>query len=67
MPRGIAFKFLRGPSVLVMVNSKAASRASSGKLVTIYPRDDPSTLGRKARPPQRSVSPPSTARTWPVT
>ncbi|WP_043634750.1 class III lanthionine synthetase LanKC [Nonomuraea candida] len=40
MPRGIAFKFLRGLPVLVMVNSKAASRASSGKLVTIYPRDE---------------------------
>ncbi|NUT09245.1 MAG: protein kinase/lanthionine synthetase C family protein [Nonomuraea sp.] len=40
VPRGLAFKFLRGPAVLVMVNSKAASRASSGKLVTIYPRDE---------------------------
>jgi tRNA A-37 threonylcarbamoyl transferase component Bud32 len=40
VPRGIAFKFLRGMPVLVMVNSKAASRASSGKLVTIYPRDE---------------------------
>ncbi|GAA2317006.1 class III lanthionine synthetase LanKC [Nonomuraea roseoviolacea subsp. roseoviolacea] len=40
VPRGIAFKFLRGPAVHVMVNSKAASRASSGKLVTIYPRDE---------------------------
>ncbi|MGW2215943.1 class III lanthionine synthetase LanKC N-terminal domain-containing protein, partial [Nonomuraea sp. NPDC001684] len=40
VPRGVAFKFLRGPAVLVMVNSKAASRASSGKLVTIYPRDE---------------------------
>ncbi|MEV0389826.1 class III lanthionine synthetase LanKC [Nonomuraea sp. NPDC050643] len=40
LPRGIAFKFLRGLPVLVMVNSKAASRASSGKLVTIYPRDE---------------------------
>ncbi|MCF6472020.1 lantipeptide synthetase [Nonomuraea sp. MG754425] len=38
--RGIAFKFLRGMPVLVMVNSKAASRASSGKLVTVYPRDE---------------------------
>ncbi|NUR87048.1 MAG: lantipeptide synthetase, partial [Nonomuraea sp.] len=38
--RGLAFKFLRGPSALVMVNSKAASRASSGKLITIYPRDE---------------------------
>jgi hypothetical protein len=37
VPRGIAFKFLRGPSVLVMLNSKAAPRGSSGKLVTIYP------------------------------
>ncbi|MEU7745950.1 class III lanthionine synthetase LanKC [Nonomuraea sp. NPDC049158] len=40
LPRGIAFKFLRGLPVLVMLNSKAASRASSGKLVTIYPRDE---------------------------
>ncbi|MEV0238121.1 class III lanthionine synthetase LanKC [Nonomuraea sp. NPDC050786] len=40
VPRGIAFKFLRGTPVLVMVNSKAASRASSGKLITIYPRDE---------------------------
>ncbi|MEV0595541.1 class III lanthionine synthetase LanKC [Nonomuraea cavernae] len=40
VPRMIAFKFLRGPAVLVMVNSKAASRASSGKLITIYPRDE---------------------------
>ncbi|MEV4838046.1 class III lanthionine synthetase LanKC [Nonomuraea sp. NPDC049486] len=40
VPRGIAFKFLRGLAVLVMTNSKAASRASSGKLVTIYPRDE---------------------------
>ncbi|SEG23910.1 Protein kinase domain-containing protein [Nonomuraea solani] len=40
LPRGIAFKFLRGLPVLVMVNSKAASRASSGKLITIYPRDE---------------------------
>jgi predicted Ser/Thr protein kinase len=40
VPRGIAFKFLRGVPVLVMLNSKAASRSSSGKLVTIYPRDE---------------------------
>lgn len=39
MQRGIAFKHLRGESTLVMQNSKAASRSSSGKLVTIYPRD----------------------------
>ncbi|MBB5784597.1 class III lanthionine synthetase LanKC [Nonomuraea jabiensis] len=40
LPRRIAFKFLRGTPVLVMVNSKAASRASSGKLITVYPRDE---------------------------
>ncbi|SDH53975.1 class III lanthionine synthetase LanKC [Nonomuraea jiangxiensis] len=40
VPRRIAFKFLRGTPVLVMVNSKAASRASSGKLLTVYPRDE---------------------------
>jgi serine/threonine protein kinase len=40
VPRGIAFKFLRNEPVLVMVNSKAAPRGSSGKLVTIYPADE---------------------------
>ncbi|MCC5581932.1 class III lanthionine synthetase LanKC [Microtetraspora sp. AC03309] len=40
LPRNVAFKFLRSESVLVMHNSKAASRASSGKLVTIYPQDE---------------------------
>ncbi|MFG2001056.1 class III lanthionine synthetase LanKC [Spirillospora sp. NPDC048911] len=39
MPRGIAFKYLRGQSSLVMYNAKTASRSSSGKLATIYPRD----------------------------
>ncbi|GLX03053.1 hypothetical protein [Microtetraspora sp. NBRC 16547] len=38
--RNVAFKFLRGESVLVMHNSKSASRASSGKLITIYPPDE---------------------------
>ncbi|GAB3654935.1 class III lanthionine synthetase LanKC [Actinocorallia lasiicapitis] len=37
---GLAFKFLRGEHVLVMQNSKAADRASSGKFVTLYPRDE---------------------------
>jgi hypothetical protein len=37
VPRGIAFKFLRSKSVMVMLNSKAAFRGSSGKLATIYP------------------------------
>ncbi|MCP2337641.1 class III lanthionine synthetase LanKC [Actinomadura rupiterrae] len=40
VPRGIVFKYLRGRSVLLMRNSKAASRGASGKLVTIYPRDE---------------------------
>lgn len=35
----LAFKFLRSRAVLVMFNSKAAARGSSGKLVTIYPTD----------------------------
>ncbi|HEY3558350.1 MAG TPA: class III lanthionine synthetase LanKC [Kribbella sp.] len=37
--RGIPFKFLRSEAVLVMMNSKAAFRGSSGKLLTIYPAD----------------------------
>lgn len=40
IPRGIAFKFLRSKPVMVMINSKAAFRGSSGKLVTIYPEDE---------------------------
>ncbi|WP_245679397.1 class III lanthionine synthetase LanKC [Actinomadura hibisca] len=38
--RGIAFKYLRGQSTLMMYNAKTASRGASGKLVTIYPRDE---------------------------
>lgn len=40
VPRGIAFKFLRNLPVMVMLNSKSATRGSSGKLVTIYPADE---------------------------
>lgn len=40
VPRKIAFKFLRSGPVHVMRNSKAAPRGGSGKLVTIYPRDE---------------------------
>ena len=40
VPRDIAFKFLRSRSVMTMLNSKAAPRGSSGKLVTIYPLDE---------------------------
>jgi serine/threonine protein kinase len=39
--RRIAFKYLRGPAVLLMQNSKYAPRGSSGKLLTIYPLDEP--------------------------
>jgi len=38
--RDIPFKFLRSAGVMVMLNSKAAFRGSSGKLVTIYPHHD---------------------------
>ncbi|MFB9252688.1 class III lanthionine synthetase LanKC [Sphaerisporangium melleum] len=38
--RRLAFKFLRGPRVVMMLNSKYAERGSSGKLVTIYPVDE---------------------------
>ncbi|MFJ2030032.1 class III lanthionine synthetase LanKC [Streptosporangium sp. NPDC087985] len=38
--RDIAFKFLRNRPVMTMLNSKAADRGSSGKLVTIYPLDE---------------------------
>ncbi|GAA3023557.1 class III lanthionine synthetase LanKC [Streptosporangium longisporum] len=40
VPRGIAFKFLRSLPVMAMLNSKAAPRGASGKLVTIYPVDE---------------------------
>ncbi|MEU4832448.1 class III lanthionine synthetase LanKC [Streptosporangium sp. NPDC023615] len=40
VPRGIAFKFLRSLPVMTMLNSKAAPRGASGKLVTIYPVDE---------------------------
>ena len=63
----LAFKFLRGPRVVMMLNSKYAARGSSGKLVTIYPADDDELelvlkeldeiLARRPRPlhPQRSA------------
>ncbi|GGK78662.1 serine/threonine protein kinase [Planomonospora parontospora subsp. parontospora] len=40
VPRDIPFKFLRSRPVMTMLNSKAAARGSSGKLVTVYPLDD---------------------------
>ena len=39
-PREIPFKFLRGRHVLHARNAKYADRGSSGKLVTVYPRDE---------------------------
>lgn len=39
-PRRIAFKFLRNRNVLRALSSKYAPRASSGKLLTLYPEDD---------------------------
>lgn len=38
--RSIPFKFIRSPELYLMRNVKYAARSSSGKLVTIYPRDD---------------------------
>ncbi|GAB3146372.1 class III lanthionine synthetase LanKC [Micromonospora sonneratiae] len=38
--RGLAFKFLRGPRMLLLRNAKYARRGSSGKFITIYPRDE---------------------------
>jgi hypothetical protein len=35
-----AFKYLRSRNVLLARNSKYAPRPASGKLITIYPRDD---------------------------
>lgn len=40
VPHGLAFKFLRNRSAMIMQNSKSAFRGSSGKLVTIYPADE---------------------------
>ena len=38
--RRIAFKHLRGAPALLAQNSKTADRASSGKFITVYPRDE---------------------------
>ncbi|TCO46656.1 class III lanthionine synthetase LanKC [Actinocrispum wychmicini] len=40
VPRGIEFKFLRSKKALLARVSKYAPRGFSGKLVTIYPKDD---------------------------
>ncbi|OJF11997.1 class III lanthionine synthetase LanKC [Couchioplanes caeruleus] len=36
----VAFKFIHGPAALLMRNAKYARRGTSGKFVTIYPRDE---------------------------
>ncbi len=43
--RGVAFKFLATPGLVLAYNLKYAPRASSGKVVAIYPRD-PAELRR---------------------
>ncbi|MGI5226398.1 class III lanthionine synthetase LanKC [Actinoallomurus sp. CA-142502] len=40
VPRGVSFKHLRSVNVLLMRNAKYSPRGASGKLVTIYPRDE---------------------------
>ncbi|WP_043262653.1 class III lanthionine synthetase LanKC [Streptomyces sp. CT34] len=40
VPRAIPFKFVRGPRLWRLRNTKYAPRDGSGKLVTIYPVDD---------------------------
>lgn len=37
---GLPFKYLLDKNIAVMVNTKYASRGSSGKLITVYPRDE---------------------------
>jgi tRNA A-37 threonylcarbamoyl transferase component Bud32 len=37
---GVAFKFLRGPRMHFLRNSKYADRGHSGKLLTVYPADE---------------------------
>ncbi|GAA4499397.1 class III lanthionine synthetase LanKC [Actinoallomurus oryzae] len=40
VPRGVSFKHLRSVNMLLMRNAKYSPRGASGKLVTIYPRDE---------------------------
>ncbi|MBD0706874.1 MULTISPECIES: class III lanthionine synthetase LanKC [unclassified Streptomyces] len=40
LPREVSFKFIRSESVLIRRNSKYGDRGSSGKFVTVYPRDE---------------------------
>ncbi|MFC3384270.1 class III lanthionine synthetase LanKC [Couchioplanes azureus] len=36
----VAFKFVHGPAALLLRNAKYARRGTSGKFVTVYPRDE---------------------------
>ncbi|MEU8608830.1 class III lanthionine synthetase LanKC, partial [Actinoplanes sp. NPDC048791] len=38
--RGLPFKFIHGRAALLMRNAKYARRGTSGKFITVYPRDD---------------------------
>ncbi|MET9856675.1 class III lanthionine synthetase LanKC [Streptomyces sp. NPDC006450] len=38
--RSLLFKFLTSPSMLMLRNSKYGDRGSSGKFITLYPRDE---------------------------
>ncbi|WP_436772813.1 class IV lanthionine synthetase LanL [Yinghuangia sp. YIM S09857] len=40
VPRGVPFKLAAGTELLRMLNSREADRSSSGKFITVYPRDD---------------------------
>ncbi|MHC5908866.1 class III lanthionine synthetase LanKC, partial [Streptomyces sp. S6] len=40
VPRGIPFKFVPGPHLLHLRNTKYAGRDGSGKFVTVYPADE---------------------------
>jgi tRNA A-37 threonylcarbamoyl transferase component Bud32 len=40
VPRGVSFKFLNGRMAVLMRNAKYAPRQASGKVITIYPRDE---------------------------
>ncbi len=40
LARGLMFKFLRSKAAMRLLNNKYASRGGSGKLITIYPRDE---------------------------
>ena len=40
VPQGLPFKFIHGRAALLMRNAKYARRGTSGKFITVYPRDD---------------------------